>query len=231
MIRIECYGTGSKGNHYRIINSKGEILLVELGLPLNEILRDLDLSMVSGAIISHNHKDHNYNDNVKRISSFGIPTLSTKNGVLGKITQYGSYSIIPLPCKHNIKCYGYLIKVDNTIILFATDTKVLPKVANVKVDIFMVEVNYIEEMVNQVLSQMSYDDQKLSYESRCLITHNSLERTKLYFDNLNYKPSAILTIHKSDNPKHYLDTQVLKELKDYAPIVDSFDKGNVFEIE
>lgn len=230
MIKIECLGTGSKGNHFRIINSKGEILLVELGIPINDILRDLDIDKVCGAVVSHNHKDHNFNDNVKRFSSFGIPILTTLNGIVGKKVQYGNYSIIPLPCKHNVKCYGYLINTDNTTILFATDTKDLPKV-NIHVDIFMIEVNYIEEMVNKVLNAMDYNDQKLSYESRCLITHNSLERTELYFHNLNYKPSAILIIHKSDNPNHYEDKRVVDTLKNCADYIESFDNGKSFEIE
>lgn len=230
MIRIECFGTGSKGNHFRITNSKQEILLVELGLPFNDILRNLDIEQVCGAIVSHNHKDHNYNDNVKRLSSFGIPILTTMNGIVGKKITYGSYTIIPLPCKHNVKCFGYLINTDNTTILFATDTKVLPKV-NINVDIFMVEVNYIEEMVNRVLNQMDYNDQKLSYESRCLITHNSLERTQLYFEQLSYKPSAILVIHKSDNPNHYQDQVVVDTLAQYTHYIESFDNGKLFEIE
>lgn len=217
---IECLATGSKGNHYRIINSKGEILLIELGIPLNEILRDLDLDKVVGCVVSHNHKDHNFKDNVKVLSKYGIPILTTMNGILGKITKYGEYSIIPVPCKHNVKCYGYLINVDDTTILFATDTKFLPKIANVKIDIFMVEVNFIEEMVERIINTMDYNDQKLSYESRVLITHNSLERTKLYFDNLDYRPSAIWLIHASDNKLHFNKNQVLATLKPYADFVE-----------
>ena len=228
---IQCLGTGSKGNHYKIINKQGKILLVELGIPLNEILKDLDLDNVSGAIVSHNHKDHNYNDNVKRLASFGMPIITTQNGVVGKRVDLDGFSIIPLPCKHNIKCFGYLIKVDNTIIMFATDTKDLPKVANIKVDVFMVEINYIESMVNRVLSTMAYDNMKLNYESRVLITHNSLENGITYFENLKYKPSAILTIHKSDNPNHYNQQVVMDKLKPFAIKVDSLSNGSIFEIE
>lgn len=229
-MRIECLGTGSKGNHFKIINNKGNILLVELGLPLNDILKGLDLSKVQGCIVSHNHQDHNYKGNVKKLASFGIPMLTTENGVVGKKTDLGDFSIIPIPCQHNIKCYGYLINVDNYVIMFATDTKQLPTIKNMQIDIFMVEVNYIESMVNDVLKDIDALDPKLAYESRVLITHNSLENTITYFENLNYKPIYILPIHASDNKDHYSWWQVQNDLKPYAKCVEIFEKGKVFEI-
>ena len=229
-MRIECLGTGSKGNHYRIVNSKGNILLVELGLPLNDILKGLDLHKVQGCIVSHNHQDHNYKGNVKKLASFGCPMITTENGVVGKVHKLGDFSIIPLPCQHNIKCFGYLINVDNYVIMFATDTKRLPMVKNMQIDIFMVEVNYIENMVDKILLNIDAVDPKLAYESRVLTTHNSLENTIIYFGNLNYKPMYILPIHASDNKNHYQAWEVQNELRGYAKEVKIVENGMVFEI-
>lgn len=229
-MRIECLATGSKGNHFRIVNNKGNILLVELGLPLNDILRGLDLRKVQGCIVSHNHQDHNYKGNVKKIASFGIPTLTTENGVVGKKTNLGDFSVIPIPCQHNIKCYGYLINVDGFVIMFATDTKKIPTIKNIKVDIFMVEVNYIESMVNNVVNTIDALDPKLAYESRVFITHNSLENTITYFENLDYKPIYILPIHASDNKEHYAWCEVQNELRPFAKEVQIFENGKVLEI-
>lgn len=57
MIRV--ISTGSKGNSY-VIQAGEEILLLELGVPFIDILKDLKFSLenVVGCLVSHKHKDH-----------------------------------------------------------------------------------------------------------------------------------------------------------------------------
>ena len=40
-MRIKCYATGSRGNFYTITDKKNKTLMVELGIPYYEILKQL----------------------------------------------------------------------------------------------------------------------------------------------------------------------------------------------
>lgn len=230
-MKIKCIETGSKGNFYIISNNKGEILLLELGIPYEKILSNIeDIGKIQGVLVSHKHKDHNFNDNVKKFVNASINVLypEFENCIVGKKYKMGNFEIIPFPCKHNVVCYGYLIKCDNKIIMFATDTKELPKF-NISINVFLVEINHISNWVEKILFEMDADDTKLYYESRVLITHHSVENAKEYFENLKYKPQCILGIHKSTNIEHFSSEYALEELKDIADYIDIVSDGDEYE--
>ena len=58
-MKITVIGSGSSGNCYRVSDGKTSLLL-EAGLPIKKIKEgcDFDLSSISAALISHEHKDH-----------------------------------------------------------------------------------------------------------------------------------------------------------------------------
>lgn len=56
-MRIKCIGTGSNGNCYSLTDNNGNILLLDAGLPINEIKIGIDfkVSKVVGAVVTHSH--------------------------------------------------------------------------------------------------------------------------------------------------------------------------------
>lgn len=58
-MKIEILASGSKGNCYKV-ETKNTALLIECGIPINEIRKKLNfnLSSIDGVLVTHEHRDH-----------------------------------------------------------------------------------------------------------------------------------------------------------------------------
>lgn len=211
MLNFKCISTGSLGNMY-VLENDNKQLIIELGVDYNDILLNLtNINDIVGCITSHFHQDHLKKGNDTKMREFGIPILSHNNTEIGKKYKLENFDIIPLPAIHNVECRSYLIKVDGNTILFATDTSQLPKV-NVKIDYFIVEVNYIERLREQAILQ---DNDSYIHLNGIYNNHHSLESALEYFKSLNYKPKKIITIHSS-NSGLFSKEETINALKPYT---------------
>ena len=54
---VRCIGSGSSGNCHALIDDNGKILLLDVGITKNEILKAIDfrISDIVGAVVSHGH--------------------------------------------------------------------------------------------------------------------------------------------------------------------------------
>lgn len=131
MAKLKYLSSGSIGNSC-ILECNGERLLLELGVKWNDILRglDYDLSNVAACLVSHIHNDHS--KSVPNALKSGLSVYScqdvanTYKGVkvlpVGVKTKIGGFKVQPLPLKHNVENYGFIITTaDNNKIVFATD--------------------------------------------------------------------------------------------------------------
>ena len=233
---IKCISTGSKGNCYIITSKFGKKLLVEAGIKWETILYNIDnLNDLEGCIISHHHTDHNQKVGKLRVSdcleNSLIETYYPGNCEIGKLYNLGDFKIIPLECKHNVDCYGYLIMVDGKKILFATDTQVIPQI-NIKCDYYMVEVNYDLDLLEKTMDKMLTDSQEEIplHIGNVYQNHSGLQTVEDYFEyNLNgEKVKAIYTIHASMSG--FLDTtKVYERLSKFSDTVLVLEGG--IEIE
>ncbi len=59
MIKIKCFGSGSKGNGYLLDDGRSQ-LLIECGIPMKKVIKEMNFNMshVEGCLITHEHKDH-----------------------------------------------------------------------------------------------------------------------------------------------------------------------------
>ncbi len=227
MLKLKCIQTGSLGNMY-ILNNDNKELFLELGVDYNTILLNLeDIKNVVGCTISHRgHQDHLKKDNDVRLRECGISILSHDNTEIGKKYKLGNFDIIPLPAIHNVECRSFLIKVDGNTILFATDTSQLPKI-NVKIDYFIIEVNYIDKLREQAVLQ---NDSNWLHLSGIYKNHHSLESAVDYFEELDYKPKKIITIHKSNSGLFNKDI-VIETLKRYCNDVEVANNNTEYVLE
>jgi phosphoribosyl 1,2-cyclic phosphodiesterase len=213
MLTLKVIGTGSLGNMY-LLDYDGEKLLIELGMPYKDLLLNIDdINSVVGAVHTHEHIDHRLPKTYEAVKKIGLKVITPTNTKIGKRYKLGSFEIIPLPAIHNVECRAYLIRVGGDTVLFATDTRLLPKVNNVKIDYFIIEVNYIERIREQeVLSDNESNGLHLNgiYQN-----HHSLESAVEYFDSLPYKPKKIVTIHRS-NSGLFDEKSVVDELSRFA---------------
>lgn len=204
-----------------LTNDEKETLIIELGIDYHKILSNINGSVVA-CLISHEHSDHLYKDNDKKLEIF-FPILKPQYNLIGLPYTFGHYKVTPLQAKHDVECNAYLIECDNKTILFATDTYEIPKVPQM-VDVFLIEINHIEKMV---LDKLAIDES--IYLKRALTSHSSLERTSEYFKELEYKPEFIHIIHASSTEGNIDKNVVLKELKQYCDKVDFAQEGEIID--
>ena len=213
MLTLKCIGTGSLGNMY-LLDYDGEKLLIELGMPYKDLLLNIDdINSIVGAIYGHSHIDHALPKTIEEVKKVGLKILCPTNTKIGKRYKLGSFEIIPLPAIHNVECRAYLIRVGGDTVLFATDTRLLPKVNNVKIDYFIVEVNYIERIREQVV--LTDNESNGLHLNGIYQNHHLLESAAEYFESLPYKPKKIITIHKS-NSGLFSETETIDELSRFA---------------
>ena len=229
MLTLKVIGTGSLGNMY-LLDYDGEKLLIELGMPYKDLLLNIDdINSVVGAVHTHDHIDHLLPKTYEEVKKIGLKVITPTNTKIGKRYKLGCFEIIPLPAIHNVECRAYLIRVGGDTVLFATDTRQLPKVNNVKIDYFIVEVNYIERIREQVV--LSDNESNGLHLNGIYQNHHSLESAVEYFESLPYKPKKIITVHKSNSG--LFDCQcVVDELSRFAKeTVSVAENGKTYELE
>ena len=185
--------------------------MLECGIKFDRIQRALnyDLSGVSACLVTHLHLDHSLS--CKEISNSGIDLymgFETSNSLsdkrfLSKIlipcrqTEIGTFIIVPFENHHcnsdgsSCECLGFLIysKATKEKLMFSTDTAYIS--ARFKdLDYIMLEVNYIDEMINF--------DGVQEVEKRRFKSHMGLE-TALEFLNTTdlSKTKQIYALHLS----------------------------------
>lgn len=226
-MRLYCYGTGSKGNHYILEADNGEKLAIELGIKYNEIMTHFDLDKTVGILLSHHHKDHDYGKNVEKLKILGLPMLMPETVKLNEKYDLGSFQVIPIEAIHNVECISFLIKSGDKIILFATDTNFIPKIRGVKIDTMICEINHIQHRSVELLS----GDEREELYHLCMSynNHMGLETMCKYLNNLDYKVKKFLVIHYSTTPAFDRE-ETIAELNELCESVEIVEKGKDYEI-
>lgn len=151
-MRLTTIKTGSIGNCYVLTNDAGKHLILDAGIPIDEIKQgiDYDIENVVGAIVSHQHNDHSMS--VNKLKSMGIPVWQPylDESHLRLKTKIADYSIQSFYLPHNgCSNRGFLIDVDGTRILYATDFEYVGwNLSNQKINIALVEMNYQADRIN-----------------------------------------------------------------------------------
>lgn len=199
---LKVLGSGSSGNCYILTADNGEVLILDLGLPVAEIKRGLsfNLSPVVGAIVTHRHNDHH--KAVSDVEKMGMPIFKPfENDASRMVAIYGGYTIKSFPIPHdNTPNRGFLIEHSGVRILYLTDLEYCPfNLQKQRVQHILVECNYQSEYVER-------DSANYSHKVR---GHASLETCKgIVKANLTDNLKTVLLIHLGDttaNPQECVD--------------------------
>lgn len=210
MIDIQCLGSSSSGNAYRITDGH-TVLLLEAGFPYRDIQRALNfrMSAIAGCLITHEHLDHS--KAAKDIMKAGI-NIYTSQGtadarglsghrlkVIKSMEQFtiGTWTILPFDIQHDVEePLGFLLANTNgDKLVFLTDTYYCRHRFKDLTHI-MVECNYSLDIVNQrVAAGQLHPAQK----KRLLRSHFGLEHVKGFLRaNDISKVQEIWLLHLSD---------------------------------
>jgi phosphoribosyl 1,2-cyclic phosphodiesterase len=202
MAKIKTISSGSNGNAY-ILESEGEVLLIELGVSWKEIVKGLnyDLNNINACLVSHTHLDHSKSipDAIKSgISVYSceeVQSIHKEVKVLkkGLKTPIGGFKVQRVDLFHNCECIGFLITTpDKQKILFCTDTHCIPyKFKNV--NHFLVEANNSFDLM---LDKMCDNDYGASASESHMEINSTIEFLK---ENYSADCMTIMLLHLSRN--------------------------------
>lgn len=190
-MEIKVIASSSKGNCYLLDDGKTQIL-IEAGITFNKLIRKVNISNISGVLVTHEHQDHAkaVSDLIRRgkrvySSQETFDALGIEKNALAKpIVEYQlqmikTFAIIPFPTQHDAaKPLGFLIKslVTNEVVLFATDTYYVKNKFE-GLNYIMIECNY----ANDILEKR--DNISKKQKDRLYKSHFELENVKEFLRN------------------------------------------------
>ncbi|MEG1619922.1 MAG: MBL fold metallo-hydrolase [Eubacterium sp.] len=210
-LSIKVLASGSNGNCYHVDDGHTG-LLIEAGIPRNEIVKKLGFSVytTAGALISHEHQDHS--KAVLMLMKYGLDVYMSGGtaaalGVSGhrvheikahQTFTVGTYQIIPFPTKHDARePMGYFIRSDvvHESLLSFTDTYYLEYIFE-DVNYIIGECNYSKAILRANLENGSLSN--VLYE-RIYRSHMSIETLKDFLLTIDRKElKQIYLAHLSD---------------------------------
>lgn len=198
--KIKIIGSGSSGNCIAIYNNIGEYILLDVGLPYEDIMKALDheLDKCVCVLVSHNHKDHS--KSLDKFIKYGVHCFANDDvcnnhagcSSLRNVREIGGFKIQTFGLKHNVENNAFVVDSDGLRYLYVTDTIFVPKIVR-NVNYAIIEANYDDDYIvdNAVNNNFS---QSMHYN------HQSLDRCceylkKIYSKSLN----GIILHHLSDS--------------------------------
>ncbi len=201
-MEFKSFASSSHGNCY-LIESNGDQLLLECGIPIKRLRRCLDgeISSVRGCLITHEHQDHA--KAVYDILEAGIHVYASAGtaAALGcpditilepkKTVTIGGFRVLPFPVFHDaVEPFGYFIaSPGGDRLLFATDTANIPYTFP-RVTLAAIECNHDAELLA---------DSKETWRIRAEKNHMDIARLMEYLSKLDLGAlRRLYLLHMSD---------------------------------
>lgn len=152
-------GTGSKGNCY-LLSDDDSTLILDAGVKADAIKKVLhwDFSTVSGALITHNHKDHS--ESADKLEQYGVEVFRPYLIEGGKDQRtFGKWAVQSFDLPHDGEpCCGFLIRhIDGFTMLYLTDLEYCKYTFQKQnVDAVLIEVNWQKKYVSENASNYSH---------------------------------------------------------------------------
>lgn len=205
MIEYNIIGTGSKGNAVVINNN----ILIDAGVPfraLKGVYKDLAL-----ALLTHEHQDHALPRTIKRLAQerptlrwgccewmvgtlleCGVSKAQIDVLALNTESDYGGFSVQPVPLVHNVPNCGWKVHFRSGERLFyATDTNSLDGIVAQGYDLYMVEANYTDEDIQERIRRKQ-EAGEYCYEWDVLENHLSKEKADAWlYKNMGANSSYV----------------------------------------
>ncbi|NWL89598.1 MBL fold metallo-hydrolase [Paenibacillus sp. 79R4] len=210
MIDIQCLGSSSAGNAYRVTDGQTSLLL-EAGFPFKSLQQALNFRMsdISGCLISHEHGDHS--KAAKDVMKAGIPIYTSQGtadalGLSGhrlkpikahRQFEIGTWIIKPFEIEHDAaEPLGFVLaNRSGDKLVFLTDTYYC-RYRFAGLTHIMVECNYSIDIVNR---RVTAGELLPGQKKRLLRSHFGLEHVKGFLRaNDISKVQEIWLLHLSD---------------------------------
>ena len=161
--------SGSKGNAVIINNN----ILIDCGVPymkLKDYLKDIEY-----LFITHKHSDH-----LKK------STFKSIRNKWKHIKVYSNYDVVTT---------GYVFKIGDNDVIYATDTSTLENAPDIKYDYFFIESNHDEKKIELIMNDKSYKYDAFQNAKRHLSTQSA---KAFYYMRRKNSESKFIELHKSE---------------------------------
>lgn len=207
-MKINVIATGSAGNLYEILDSKGNSVLFETGIPFKEYLKFREgKSFPEFVAVTHEHGDHYkyFDEYCNAINNVFIHELKFETD---------NFKLHAIPVLHGeCPCDAFILKslVDNEVLFFATDFQydeydtIHEVIRMLKIERFLIECSY-----NDYLYHLANPEQRLGLDRH--FSDNDLIR---FIKKSGARLPKIITIHGSNRLSS--DTYTKKYLKSKLP--------------
>lgn len=217
--------SGSKGNSTLIINKKGDLLLIDVGISYKEICEKInrygyDIKNIHNVLITHEHSDH-----IKSISSFSnckkysLNNINVATNFMNKYEtiEIDGFQVKAIPLSHDVKCCGFIIESDDEKLVYITDTgyinsKNIPYIKNADYYIFesnhnvplLMETNRPFYIKSRILGDEGHLSNETSSEILCDIIGDKTKQIYLAHLSIeaNTKELALKTFYNTAKEKN-----------------------------
>ena len=224
-MKFNQHYSGSKGNLYEVVANNGERLLIDPGVTWKKLQAALnyDLSNISGALCSHEHKDHC--KAVEDVTGAGIDVYASK-GTLGALDipkrrthelhaetqKIGCFAVHSFRSNHDaVHPLLFIVLADDEALLFATDTSHIAQRFWTHLSIIAIECSYEKAILNKMVKEGKVHEE---LAKRLINSHMEKDNAIDYLDkycNLS-KCHEIHLLHMSGN--HINKEKTRKEFED-----------------
>ena len=206
---LKCLATGSKANCYVLKRDNGEMLILDAGLPINEIKKgiEFDVTNLKGALITHGHGDHVLS--AEKLKQFTPVWKPYENEHKKLHTHLGDFDITSFDVPHNgVENRGFLIGVDEQMILYVTDFEYIPyNLASKNIDTMLIELNYQAENI---------EDNPNNHMSHVILGHAE-EKVTIEILRQNTKSLRSVILCHMSNSGNLNRELAMKNIKDVLP--------------
>ena len=109
--------------------------------------------------------------------------------------KIGEMEVFPFECVHDVITTGYVFKISDNTIIYATDTSTLENAPDIKYDYFFIESNHDEKKIELIMNDKSYKYDVFQNAKR----HLSTQKAKaFYYTHRKDKDSKFIELHKSE---------------------------------
>jgi len=203
-------GSGSDGN---CIIYK-DVIMVDVGLPYNKIVEYLP--KIKLILLTHKHSDHFNPTSIARIGKeFPNIILVVPDHLVGEVHaidysgrifiamtpqkyKVGNILVESFPLDHDVENVGWKIVIDRFKIIHATDTKSLDGVEAKRFDLYAIEHNFDEEIINETIRRKLLDG-AYAHEIRTKETHLSFQKANAWIESQRAIDSEVVMLHISSS--------------------------------
>lgn len=220
---IDVLNSGSSGNCY-LLKTNNEILILDAGVKLKEILQYLNFSLekVVGCVVTHEHNDHILS--VKDLLKNGIKVAANERIFSnekssfkikmkhGKLIKLGGFTIYSFDLKHDVPCLGYFIAHKEIgKLAYITDTMSC-NYSFKDINYFLIECNYCDEVLEENIANFLVEK---NMKERLMTTHMEISTTiKTIKNNDLSKLKSIILCHlsKKNSCEKIIKERIKKEI-------------------